>query len=449
MEPEVILEEEILAKMIKEKEYFTSVIHHLQPDYFDTGAGYIFENMKNYYLEYNAIPGLKELILSFKDANTQQKEVVKETFKTLKTNLDQNEGINPDLLLNLTEKFIKNAIFAKAIITGADALGEHDEQKMKTSFTIAEEAVKVSLTSDFGVELYDIDKVYPEFEEKKGVKLGIPSFDSMIGGGYTTKTLHAIMAASGVGKSAALCSFAVEFLKQGKDVVFLTLEMSEAEVSKRIYCNLYDIPIQNLTQVDKQVFHQKYNKIKDSIGNLNIKEFPAGSLTPLGIESYLDKLKAERAISSPIVIVDYLGILASDRLKNADNSYSYYGSIAEELRSIAQKKNIIMFSALQLNRGAVNNLESSQAELSESMKIFMTVDSAFIIAQTPDMKEKGEMKINFVKNRMSGRTWSFNIGYDYKYFRFDDRFNMGGSNVTNQNLEDPITGAINPLKSLM
>ena len=161
-----------------------------------------------------------------------------------------------------------------------------------------------------------------------------------------------------------------------------------------------------------------------------MKEFATGSLTPLGLDSYLTKLQNEKDITDPFVFVDYLGLMASDRTKNTDNSYSYYGSIAEELRAIAQKRNIVIYTALQLNRAAIGNLEADQSTLSESMKILMILDSAFIIAQTPEMKELGEMKVNWVKNRMSGKTWSFNIKFDYRKFRFIDDYNIDGENVT-------------------
>lgn len=441
-----LLEYEVVNNLLHDKQYFNTTIHHLQDKYFtEPGMKLLFNHTKNHYLNFGNIPNLKELILSFKDSSNQEKELAKNAIKEVK----DPSSINKDMLLEKTEFFIKDAIFSDAIIMGAEALGTHDHAKKMRSFALAEESVKVSLDSDFGVLLDDIDKVYDEFKEKPGVRLGIASFDKMIGSGYTSKTLHSAMAASGVGKSAAMTAFAVQFLLQKKDVVFISLEMSEAEVSKRIYANLYDINISDLPNIDKLVIKQKYQKIKPNVGELVIKEFPAGGLTPLGLDGFLTKLQNEKGIKEPLVIVDYLGLMASDRMKNSDNSYAYYGSIAEELRSIAQRRNLVMFTPLQLNRSAINNLESDQSSLSESMKILMTLDSAFIIAQTPEMKEKGEMKINFVKNRMSGKTWSFQIGFDYKKFRFDDRFFMGDSNVTEVETKLELPSGLGSLNDLM
>ena len=121
-------------------------------------------------------------------------------------------------------------------------------------------------------------------------------------------------------------------------------------------------------------------------------------------------------------MVDYLSLMSSDRLKATDNSYGYFKSIAEELRAVAQKMNLIMFTPMQLNRSAVNNLEADQGAISDSMGVYMAADSAFIISQTPEYKDQGKMRISYVKNRMSGQTRFFEIGYNYDYFRVDDRF---------------------------
>ncbi len=416
-----LLELEVNLSLLNDSEYFGSVIHHLKKEYFsDVSQGVIFDTIKNHYQDFQEIPSLKDIIIQHKNSDQKTKDLVKTGIKELNT---QTEQVNKDLLIKQTELFIKDAIFTKAIIKGADALGAHNQEMKMESFALAEESVKVSLDSDFGVFLEDIDQVFEEFKEKPGIKLNIPSFDNMIGQGYTPKTLHSAMAASGVGKSAAMTAFAVQFLLQKKDVVFVSLEMSEAEVSKRIYANLYDVNISSLPDMEKEVIKAQHNQIKDHIGQLVIKEFSAGGLTPLGLDGYLNKLQIEKNIKEPLVIIDYLGLMASDRMKNADNSYSYYGSIAEELRAIAQKRNLVMFTPLQLNRNAINNTEADQSSLSESMKILMTLDSAFIISQTPEMKDTGKMKINFVKNRMAGKTWSFDISFDYSKFRFIDNLN--------------------------
>ncbi len=444
-----LLETEVISTLLDNPKYFGQTIHHLKKEYFsDIGSATLFETIKEHYNEFQSIPTIKDVILSHKTSSKQVKDIVKLAIQKLKTDTTKT---NLDLLIKQTELFIKDAIFTKAILLGAEALGSHNQDKKLESFALAEESVKVSLDTDFGIFVEEIDKRFDDYQSKIGLKLNIPSFDDIIGDGFLPKTLHLIMAASGVGKSAMLCSFAVQFLLQSRDVVIISLEMSESEIYKRIDSNLFDIPIRGLGQIEKQVLKNKYNNIKDSIGELVIKEFPAGGLTPIGLQSYLENLEQERGIISPIVMVDYLGLMASDRVRASDNSYGYFKSVAEELRAVAQKKNLIMFTPQQLNRNGTNNLEADQTAISDSNGIFMSADSAFIISQTPDYKDQGKMRISYVKNRMSGKTQYFEIGYDYDKFRVEDKFrdssHISGTGDVSQELIN--MGLGNELNNLM
>ncbi len=445
-EPKEILETEILSSLLNNKDYFSKVIHHLQKDHFnEIGNSLIFDKIKNFYIEYNKIPNIKELILSFKESPQKDKEIIKPVIPEIY----KPSSINPEMLLSLTEDFIKMSIYMKSVILGAEGIGEHNKNKITDSFNLAEESIKISLDSDFGIFVEEIDKRFDDYQEKEGLKLNVQSFDEIIGSGYTPKTLHLIAAASGVGKSAMLCTFAVQFLLQKQDVVIISLEMAESEFYKRIDSNLLDIRIKDLPNVDKQVLKNNYNKIKDQIGNLVVKEYPAGGLTPLGLQSYLEKLKNEKNINNPVVMVDYLGLMSSDKMTIKDNMYGYFKSIAEELRAVAQKMGIILFSPTQLNRSATSNLEADQSAISDSMGTYMTADSVFIISQTPDYKDQGKMRISFVKNRMSGQTRYFEIGYNYEHFRIDDRYrhDTGKSGDVTQELTN--LGIDQDLKSVM
>ena len=142
-------------------------------------------------------------------------------------------------------------------------------------------------------------------------------------------------------------------------------------------------------------------------------------------------------------MVDYLSLMVSDRMRVSDNSYGYFKSIAEELRAVAQKMNLIIFTPMQLNRAAVNNLEADQSSISDSMGVYMTADSAFIISQTPEYKEQNKMRISYVKNRMSGKTYYFEIGYDYNHFRVDDKYRINDENINSGKIEDNTLSEIN------
>ena len=432
-DPDELLEVEILSNLISNKKYFGEIIPFLKEEYFDETQKRVFRGIKDFYNQYKTQPTLKELVLSYKTKSKQDKEAIKELAPLIK-----KSEVSYEVLVDNTEKFIKRRIFENAIITGAEALGSNlrNEDDINKSFRLAEEAVRFSIQSDIGIEFDEVQKL--DFSEKKGILTGIPSFDKLIGNGFTPKTLHSILAASGVGKSAALVSFLCNFARDRRDIIYLSLEMSEEEIFKRIYANLLRVPISTIPLMDKKVIEKKVKEIYPNLGKIVVKEYPAGGLSPLMIDGYLDKIRIEKGIKNPILMVDYLGIMKSDRMRNADNSYAYYGSIAEELRAVAQKRNIVIFSPLQLNRGAVNNLESSQQNLSESMRIFMSLDSAFIIAQTPEMKDEGKFKISFVKNRMSGKTVSFEIGYNYDYFEFEDKYQSSQKKLNTTDINEQL-----------
>ena len=442
-----ILEQELIKSLLTNKESFTGVVAHLEPKHFsEAGMGDVFDTIKKHYQTYHNIPNFRELILSYKDASRDKKLLIKETLQQVK----DSPVVRPDMMMSLTESFIKNAIFEEGILQGAEALGQNDPTGITKSHKLLEEAVQLTLDNDLGYDVDEVDAIMDDMGLKPGILPHIPSWDKILGTGFQQKTLSVIAAASGVGKSAAMVDFACAFVRQGRDVVIASLEMSQAEFYKRLWSNLLDIEISLIPDMDRTVIRQKLKKLQEKgMGRLVVKEFPTGSLGALGLQGYVEAVQTEKGFDNPVVFVDYLGIMKSDRSTNIDNSFAYYGSIAEELRSFAQKTDLCVITAVQLNRSAINNVEADQSSISESMKIMNISDFMVILAQTPQMKEQGELNVNVVKNRFTGRTWQFKIGFDYKHFRFDDRYNINGENVQSHNLKDPITGQIDNIKDLM
>lgn len=416
-----IFEQEILYKAINDSEYFGSVVPYIKPKYFsDIGNSIIFREIHKFYSENGTKPNIKDIILLIKDTPKSERTVAADAIKKI---INSETHASKELLLSKTEDFIKKAIHTESLILGAEGMGENNDKKLLESFQIAEEAQKVSLDENFGTSIFDIDKAISYYQDDyKGLLTGIVSFDKMIGKGFREKTLHTLLAPPGIGKSATMASFAAQFLKQGRDVVVYTLEMDEAEWLKRIYANILDIDIWLLESIDPIVIREKFNKIKGSIGTLTVKEFPSYTLNSLQILTHLEKYRNKTGIKEPIVFVDYLGLMNSSRLPSGTQSYEYIKSITAELRSVAQRLNITIFTAHQLNRSAVGNLEAGQESVSDSAGISMFSDSMIFLLQTKQMKELGEIMVNFEKNRMTGKTFSFKIGYNYAQMRFEDRF---------------------------
>ena len=418
---EKIFEEEVLAHLIKDPKYFRATMPYLKPNYFSKpGTGELFSTIKDIYLKYDSIPTLKDIIVSVKDLPKRVKDEVVPVLKEVTSN---DYSINHNLLLKKTEEFISRSIHTEALLLGAEAMGEDNKDKLLESFKLSEEALKVSLEEDFGTNINQIEEAIDTYQDDEiQLMTGIDSFDYMIGRGYKTKTLHTFLAPPGIGKSATMAAYAAQFLKQKKNVVVFTLEMDEFEWLKRIYANIVDIPITDLENIPKKVILEKWNSISDDLGTLVVKEYASYTASALTIENFLDKYASKTGIVDPIVFVDYLGIMNSARLPANSSSYEYVKSITAELRSVAQKLDITIFTAHQLNRSAVNNLEAGQESVSDSAGISMFSDSMVFLLQTKEMKELGELVVNFEKNRMSGRTTSFKIGFDYAKMRFEDKF---------------------------
>lgn len=416
-----IFEEEIIHSLITNGSYFGASVPYLDKEYFsDVGNNVIFDNIKTYYSLTGNKPNIKDIVLLLKDLPKAQRQVASDSLKKVMKSEVHSDG---ELLLNKTESFIKIAMHTKSLITGAEGMAEGNSQKLQDSFRIAEEAQKVTLDESLGMDFGEInDRVEYYQSDEAGILPGIKSFDDLLGRGITPKTLSFFLAPPGIGKSSSMVAFACQFAKQGMDVVIATLEMSEEEYFKRVDANLLNTSTYNLENMDPDIIKQKHREIYPNLGKIIVKEFASYELSASKLTSFLEKVENKLGIKEPIVFVDYLQLMSSDRLKDSDNSYGYIKSITSELRAVAQKRNLKIFSASQLNRSATSNLDADASNVSDSTGISMFADLLIFILQTPEMKERKELMIKFEKNRFSGKTYSFRIGFDYPYMKFIDKF---------------------------
>ena len=420
--PSVVFEQELIYKLIHDPSYFSSVVPYIKTKYFrEVGNAVLYDAMHRYYTDTGNKPNARDLLTLIKDEGTARKEVGIEAFKNIH---ESTEHINKDLLKSKTEDFIRKAIHTESLILGAEGMGENNDEKLAESFKIAEEAQKVSLDEDFGTSVYDIDECVDYYQDDTmGILPNIRSFNNMMGRGFLPKTLHTFLAPPGIGKSATMSAFAVEFLKQGRDVVVFTLEMEEAEWMKRIYANLIDVPIATLETSDPEEIKRRFKEKTAGMGTLIVKEYPSYAVNALQIQNFLEKYGEKTGIKQPVCFVDYLGLMGSSRMPVGTASYEYIKSITAELRGVAQKLELVMITAHQLNRSAVDNLEAGQASVSDSAGISMFSDSMIFLLQTKEWKKLGKIKVNFEKNRMTGKTTDFTIGFDYQKMRFNDDYN--------------------------
>lgn len=428
----------LLKKLTHSGEFFGKVMPIIKGKYFtEIGNSELFKLVKEYYNEYRSIPSLTELVASVK--NVSNAEIRAEIVKSLQRISATEEVANIEFLCDETVSWVKDAMYMEALQIGSDGLMNKDDNLKLKAQQIMDERAKVSIDTDLGLDFDDIDAMVEYYSERMtGIRTQHTELNKRLGPGFLPGTLSVILAASGVGKSLLMTDLISGMIKKNKNILLISLEMSDKEIMKRVHANAMDLPINSLldlnkTQgeldkldrpiVTKEMVLSAYNKMKTdgSTGKFFVKDYPSGSFSPLMLEQLVESYKIERGVEFDAIFVDYIGIMKSDLLSPAAGLYSYIKSIAEEVRATAKKLNVPIISASQLNRSATNNIdEADNSNVSDSMGTVMTADFMLFLLQNEEMKEKKEIVCKITKNRFAGRTDTWMMNIDYDHMRFND-----------------------------
>lgn len=427
----------ILKSLLSNQEYFAKVIPILKKNYFKNfGNSKVFEILKDLYFKYEKVPNVTELVASVK--NIPSEEVRKEIKESLTKLKDFDNTSNLQFLLDETVTFVKDALYLEALEIGSDGLMKRDESLKLKAEAIMDERAHVHIDDDLGLAFDDIDEMIEYFSESKiGIMTNSKMMNYRLGTGFLPGTLSLFASASGGGKSLMIANIATGLLKDNKNILLVSLEMSDRETMKRVYANALDLPINSFSDLSKsQSQLDRYNrpitskeqiiasynnaKMSGKIGKLFIKEYAPGTFSSLQLESLVKDYELQKGVKFDIVFVDYLGIMKSDRISSSAGLYTYVKSIAEELRACAIKLKLPIISAQQLNRTAVNNKEADNSSISDSLGSVMTADFIMFLLQNEKMKENSEICMKVTKNRFNGRTDTWLMGVDYEKMRFID-----------------------------
>ena len=428
----------VLKSLVHDGEFFNKCFNLLKSDYFkEFGNKELFKLLKEYYSEYKERPQEIALAALIKNVvNVETRKTIIESLKKLNS-LELNK--NTQFMCNETIKFIKDAIYYKALEIGSEGLMNKDESKMKKAQGMFEEMSKIQIDSNLGLDFDNIQEQIDYYSKREvGIRTQHKSFNKRLGSGFLPGTLNVILAAQGVGKSLLMCDFISGMLLKNKNILMVSLEMSPNEMLKRIQANVFNIDansfcdlsktdgeIQNLERpcTTKEKILDAYNKVKlsGSCGKLFIKEYPAGSFSSLMLQDLVEKFKVEKDIKFDIIFIDYLGIMKSDLVSPNVGLYSYIKSIGEEVRAFAVKNSIAVISASQLNRASVNKTDGvDNSMIADSIGTAATADFMVFLLQTEEMKQKSEMLCKITKNRYTGITDSFVMNIDYPKMKFSD-----------------------------
>jgi replicative DNA helicase len=378
MSQDVTIETMILSNLIHNEDYARQVIPFIKRDYFESSVSRIIvDNLLSFYGEYNKPPSQNALLIHIQNNSSNPAPVVQEVEQTIKS-LNVVED-NISWLMDNTEKFCKDRAVLKSIIDSFEIIeGKNNDLSRDAIPSMLQDALRVSFNRSVGHDYFDDVKNRYEFYHKKDDKIpfDIDLLNKITRGGLSKKTLNLILAPPKAGKTMFMCHIASAALLKGYNVLYITMEMAEERIAERIDANLLDVDIGELENLNEELFMGRVQRLnKKTQGRLIIKEYPTTSAHAGHFKALMDELKIKKDFIADIVIVDYLNICASSRLKQGGsvNSYSYIKSIAEELRGLAIEYNLPIISATQTNRNSSNATDIEMDSVSECIFVNETV----------------------------------------------------------------------------
>jgi len=414
-----MIERIILAELCKDEEYTRKVIPFLKAEYFfNPGEKILFEKIEQHVVKYNSTPDTNALVIAVQEDRKVSEAELAEIEGVLK-NLN-TEDTNREWLLNETEKFCKDKALYLAVMESISIIDGKDKDKPTSALpSILSDALAVGFDTNIGHDYIDDAESRFEFYHRLEEKLpfDLEMFNEITEGGLVNKTLNVALAGTGVGKSLFMCHMAGNCISQGKNVLYITLEMSEERIAERIDANLMNIPIQQLKELPKTMFDDRIKKLNEKInGRLIIKEYPTASANAGHFKALLNELRLKRNFSPDIIFVDYLNICSSSRYRagTSANSYTIIKAIAEELRGLAVEFDVPLVTATQTTRGGYNSSDVELTDTSESFGLPATADLMFALISTEDIEKLGQVMVKQLKNRYSDPTRNkrFMVGVD-------------------------------------
>ena len=417
----------ILKNLLHNEEYVRKVIPFIKADYFeDLTQKIVFEEIFSFVEQYNK-PATKEILCIEAEKRSDINDSSYKDVTKLISSLD-DEPSEYDWLVTTTEKWCRDRAIYLALMESIQLADGKDDTKGRDAIpTILSDALGVSFDSHVGHDyLLDYEERYESYHRKEDkIPFDLEFFDKITKGGIPNKTLNIALAGTGVGKSLFMCHFASSVLLQGKNVLYITLEMAEEKIAERIDANLLNINIQDITDLPKVMYENKVTSVsKKTQGSLIIKEYPTAAAHSGHFKGLLNELALKKSFRPDIIFIDYLNICASSRYRtnNNVNSYSYIKAIAEELRGLAVEANLPIVSATQTTRSGFASSDVDLTDTSESFGLPATADLMFALISTEELEELNQIMVKQLKNRYNDPTINkrFVIGIDRAKMRLYD-----------------------------
>jgi len=417
----VRFEQVILKSLIFNEEYTRKVLPFLKEEYFgDRIEKLVFNEIDTYISKYNTTPTYESLVIEINNKNISEDEYKGSIELINEINESKNEKSKDDWLITETEKFCQD----KAILNGVRESIAILDGKNKTHDKgaipdILTKALSVSFDNHIGHDYIDDFESRYDFYHKQEEKIpfDLDYLNKITKGGLPKKSLNIILAGPGVGKSLLMCHHAATCLMQGRNVLYITMEMAEERIAERIDANLLNVTVDDLESLSRDEYAKRVSKLKNTnVGKLIIKEYPTASASIVHFRALLNELNLKKNFRPEILIIDYMNICSSSRLKMGAsvNSYAFVKSIAEELRGLAVEFNLPILTASQLTRGGAASSDPGMDDVSESFGVAATADMMFALISTEELEQLNQLMVKQIKNRYYDPTKNkrFVIGVD-------------------------------------
>jgi replicative DNA helicase len=431
------LEETIVNNLICNEEYSRKALPFLQLDYFTSDTEKQLYKIINAFVEtYNKLPTKEVLGVSIE----KLKGLTEDQYKALSDRVETLENLKSEdssWLIEETEKHCQDRAIYNAIMDSIQIIDNKKKDIGRGAIPeLLSTALSVSFDTDIGHDFIENAADRYEYYHRTESKLpfDLELMNTITKGGLKRKTFNILMAATGIGKSLFMCHFAAANIAQGKNVLYITMEMSEEETAKRVDCNLLNISMDDLDLLPKETYIKKIEKMNTKVmGKLIIKEYPTSSAGSGHFRHLLNELKLKKNFEPDVVYIDYLNICSSARVKlgGSMNSYGYIKAIAEELRALAVEFNVPIVSATQYNRDGYGNSDVDLTNTSESMGITHTADLILALISTEELEDSKQIMIKQLKNRYNDLSAHrrFVVGIERSKMKLHDLDNSQQENV--------------------
>jgi replicative DNA helicase len=407
--------------------FLRKALPHIKKEYFEDHHKAVYDLFLQFVTKYNKLPTPAILEIEFQESEYTNRPIANDTLALIKTLHEENK-VELEWLIESTEKWCKDRAVYLALMESISIVDGNTDKAEGAIPDILTKALSVTFDTNVGHDYFENTEERYEFYHQKEDKIpfNIELLNTITKGGVPKKSLNIILAGTGVGKSLAMCHFAADALTQGKNVLYITLEMAEEKIAERIDANLFDVDIATLTDLSKDAFINKAHLVNQKThGKLIIKEYPTAVAHVGHFRSLLNELKMKKKFVPDVIYIDYLNICSSSRIKGLGgsiNTYSMIKAIAEEIRGLAVEYNVPIWSATQVTRTGFGNSDVEITDTSESFGLPATADLMIALISTEQLEGMNQVMIKQLKNRYNDPTENkrFCVGIDRSKMRLFD-----------------------------